>query len=204
MAQSESPVIVPQQTKPPLIKAEIMVLKAHLEDWRSVKGKQQSHILNAIYKEACLHAPTQDKAILKTQKKTYKEWLYNQCHWKAPKPLIKYGKKWTAHCVLIEQNKAHIQEETRETPGSEGMIVKWPETTKTVLAGLSAGGGDAKVIAEKWNNEAAPPDIQANVTETKGADMMEHFAIEMFKQAGMRVFVMSAWWNSGGKLMLGA
>ncbi|KAG1723450.1 hypothetical protein EDB19DRAFT_1834603 [Suillus lakei] len=171
MAQSESPVIVPQQTKLPLIKAEITVLKAHLEDWRSVKGKQQSHILNAIHKEACLQAPTRDKAILKTRKK----------------------------------NKAHIQEETGETPGSEGMIVKWPEATKTVLAGLSAEEKEeVKVIAKKWNNEAAPPDIQANIAETKGADMMEHFAIEMFKQAGMRVFVMSAWRNSGGKLMLEA
>ncbi|KAG1737438.1 hypothetical protein EDB19DRAFT_1829541 [Suillus lakei] len=34
MARSESPVIMHQQTKLPLIKAEIAVLKAHLEDWR--------------------------------------------------------------------------------------------------------------------------------------------------------------------------
>ncbi|KAG1888828.1 hypothetical protein F4604DRAFT_1915888 [Suillus subluteus] len=85
------------------------------------------------------------------------------------------------------------------------MIVKWPEATKTILAGLSAEEKEgAKVVAEKWNNEAAPPDIQASVAKGKGADMIEHFATEMFKQAGMRVFVMSAWQNSRGKLMLGA
>ncbi|KAG1733408.1 uncharacterized protein EDB91DRAFT_1084461 [Suillus paluster] len=204
MAQSESPVIVPQQTKLPLIKVEIAVLKTHLEDWRTVKGKQRQNVLNAIHREACLQAPTRDKAMLKSRKKTYKEWLYNQCRWKAPKPLIKYGKKWTAHRVFIEQNKAQIREETGETPGSEGMITKWPEATKTVLAGLSAEEKEeARVMAEKWNNEAVPPDIQANVTETKGADMIKHFVMEMFKQAGMRIFVMSAWQNWEGKLMLG-
>ncbi|KAG1863199.1 hypothetical protein DFJ58DRAFT_725096 [Suillus subalutaceus] len=154
MARSESPIIVPQQTKLPLIKAEITVLKAHLEDCQR--------------KKACTS--------------TYKEWLYNQSCRKAPKPLIKYGKKWTGHQVLVEQNKARIREETGETPGSEGMIVKWPEATKTVLAGLSAEEKEeAKVVADKWNNEAAPPEIQASVAESKGADMIEHFATKMFK-----------------------
>ncbi|KAG2096502.1 uncharacterized protein F5147DRAFT_778295 [Suillus discolor] len=192
MARSASPAIMPQQTKLSLIKAEIAVLQAHLEDWRSVKGKERHRILKAVHKEACLQAPTWDKALLKARKKTYKEWLYNQCRRKAPKPLIKYGKKWTAH-------------HTGEMPGSEAMIVKWPEATKTVLAGLSAEEkGEANVLADKWNNKAAPAEVQANVAETKGADIIEHFATEMFKQAGMRVFVMSAWRDSRGKLMLGA
>ncbi|KAG2337860.1 hypothetical protein BDR05DRAFT_1004657 [Suillus weaverae] len=129
MAPSESPATVPQQTKLPLIKAEIIVLQAHLKDWRSVKGKQQHLILKA----------------------TYKEWLYNQYSHKAPKPLIKYGKKWTAHHVLIEQNKAWIREETGEMPGSEAMIAKWPEAMKTVLASLSAEEKEkANVLADKW------------------------------------------------------
>ncbi|KAG1779891.1 hypothetical protein EV702DRAFT_1043280 [Suillus placidus] len=191
------------ETKLPLIKAEIIVLQAHLEDWRSVKGKQRHLILKAVHKEACLQVPTQDKALLKARKKTYKEWLYNQCSCKAPKPLVKYGKKWTAHRVLIEQNKAWIQEETGEMPGSEAMIAKWPEATKTVLAGLSAEEKEeANVLADKWNNEAAPHEVQANLAETKGADMIEHFTTKMFQQAGMRVFVMLAWQDSRGKLML--
>ncbi|KAG1791614.1 hypothetical protein EV424DRAFT_1549201 [Suillus variegatus] len=196
---------VPWQTKLPLIKAEIAVLQAHLEDWRSVKGKQRHLVLKAVHKEASLQAPTRDKTLLKARKKTYKEWLYNQCRCKAPKPLVKYGKKWTAHRVLVEQNKALIRQETGEMPGSEAMIAKWPEATKTVLAGLSAEEKEeANVLADKWNNEAAPPEVQGNLAENKGADMIEHFATEMFKQAGMRVFVMSAWRDSRGKLMLGA
>jgi hypothetical protein len=69
MARSESPATVPQQTKLPLNKTEIVVLKAHLEDWRTVKGKQRNVVLKAIHKEACLQAPTRDKALLKTRKK---------------------------------------------------------------------------------------------------------------------------------------
>ncbi|KIK33028.1 hypothetical protein CY34DRAFT_18647 [Suillus luteus UH-Slu-Lm8-n1] len=93
MPQSESPMSVPQQTKLPLIKAEIAVLQAHLEDWRSVKGKQRHLVLKAVHKETSLQAPTRDKTLLKARKKTYKEWLYNQCRRKASKPLVKYGKK---------------------------------------------------------------------------------------------------------------
>jgi hypothetical protein len=69
MPRSESPITVPQQAKLPLIKAEIAVLQAHLEDWRSVKGKQRHLILKAVHKEACLQAPTWDKALLKARKK---------------------------------------------------------------------------------------------------------------------------------------
>ncbi|KAG2058518.1 hypothetical protein BDR06DRAFT_1004227 [Suillus hirtellus] len=58
-------------------------------------------------------------------------------------------------------------------------------------------------MAERWNNEAAPPDIQAEIAKSKGTDMIEHFATEMFKTAGMRVCILSAWKDSQGKLMLG-
>lgn len=120
------------------------------------------------------------------------------------KPLIRYGRRWTAHRVLVEQHKDQIRAETGAIPGSEDMIVRWPEATKTVIDSLSAEEKEAAhVLAEQWNNEAAPPNVQANVAESKGADMIEHFATEIFKQAGMRVFILSAWWDSRGKLMLG-
>ncbi|KAG1834665.1 hypothetical protein DFJ58DRAFT_735753 [Suillus subalutaceus] len=87
---------------------------------------------------------------------------------------------------------------------SEGMIGKWPKAAKTIINHLSAEEKEeAQAMAEKWDNEAAPPEVQAQVTETKGANMIEHFAMEMFKKASMRVFVLSAWKNRKGKLMLG-
>ncbi|KAG1880187.1 hypothetical protein F4604DRAFT_1679281 [Suillus subluteus] len=205
MARSQSPIVVLQQNKVPLDKAEVTVLRAHLEDWKSVKGKERARVLITIHKEASLQAPTKDKAILKARKKTYKEWLQNHSHWKpSSKPLIKYGRTWTARKVLVHTHKALIQEETGEMAGSGEMISKWPKAAKTVINQLSAEEKEeAQAMADKWNNEAAPPKVQAHVAKTKGADMIEHFATEMFKKAGMRVFVLSAWKDGKGKLMLG-
>ncbi|KAG2103722.1 uncharacterized protein F5147DRAFT_775846 [Suillus discolor] len=184
MPRSESPIVVPQQRKVRLDKSEVMVLRAHIEDWKSVKGKERSRVLLAIHKEASLQAPTKEKAILKARKKIYKQWLQNQSRRKqAPKALIKYGRRWMARQVLIHTHKALIREETGEMAGKERE--------------------EAEAMAERWNNEAAPPDIQAEVAKTKGADMIEHFTTEMFKMAGMRVCVLSAWKDGNGKLMLG-
>ncbi|KAG2058797.1 hypothetical protein BDR06DRAFT_968295 [Suillus hirtellus] len=181
MPRTQSPIVLSQQKKVHLDKAEVVVLRDHLEDWRSVKGKERSRVLVAIYKEASLQAPTKDRAILKAQKKIYKQWLQNQS-WqkKNPKPLIK------------------------EMAGSEEMISKWPKVAKSVIDRLSVEEREqAEAMVEKWNNQVAPPEVQAKVAESKGTKMIEHFATKMFKQAGMRVCVLSAWNNSKGKLMLG-
>ncbi|KAG2112260.1 uncharacterized protein F5147DRAFT_650907 [Suillus discolor] len=196
MPRSESPIVVPQK-KVCLQKAEVLVLRAHLEDWKSVKGKERSRVLLAIYKEASLQAPTKEKALLKARRKIYKQWLQNQSRRRgAAKPLIKYGCHWTARQVLIHTHKASIRQEMGEMAGSEGMITRWLKAAKTVINRLSAEEREeAEAMAEKWNNEA--------VAESKGADMIEHFATEMFKKAGMRVCILSGWKDSQGKLMLG-
>ncbi|KAG1820782.1 hypothetical protein EV424DRAFT_1347038 [Suillus variegatus] len=204
MSRSESPIVVPQ-IKVCLQKAEVLVLRAHLEDWKSVKGKERSRVLLAIYKEASLQAPTKEKALLKAWRKIYKRWLQNQsCRRGAAKPLIKYGHHWTASQVLIHTHKALIRQEMGEMAGSKGMITKWPKAAKTVINCLSAEEREeAEAKVEKWNNEAAPPDIQAEVAKSKGANMIEHFVTEMFKKARMRVCILSTWKDSQGKLMLG-
>ncbi|KAG1859454.1 hypothetical protein C8R48DRAFT_774789 [Suillus tomentosus] len=200
MPRTQSPIVLSQQKKVHLDKAEVVVLRDHLEDWRSVKGKERSRVLIAISKEASLQAPTKDRAILKAWKRVYKQWLQNQSRQKKdPKPLIQYGRHWTVRKVLIQTHKHLIWEETGEMAGSEEMISKWPRAAKVVIDGLSAEEREeAVVMAEKWNNQVALPNVQAEVTE-----MIEHFATKMFKQARMRVCVLSAWNNSKGKLMLG-
>jgi hypothetical protein len=70
MPRSESPIVVPQK-KVCLQKAEVLVLRAHLEDWKSVKGKERSRVLLAIYKEVSLQAPTKEKALLKARRKVF-------------------------------------------------------------------------------------------------------------------------------------
>ncbi|KAG1908949.1 uncharacterized protein F5891DRAFT_1180523 [Suillus fuscotomentosus] len=158
MPRTQSPTVLSQQTKVHLDKAEVVVLRDHLEDWSN----------------GC---------------KT------NLGGKKNPKPLIKYGRRWTARQVLIQTHKDLIREETGEMAGSEEMISKWPKAGEE--------REQVQATAEKWNNQAAPPEVQAEVAESKGAEMIEHFATKMFKQAGMRVCVLSAWNNSKGKLMLG-
>ncbi|KAG1798337.1 hypothetical protein EV424DRAFT_1332990 [Suillus variegatus] len=142
---------------------------------------------------------------MKCTLKIYKQWLQNQSRRKKDsKPLIKYGRHWTARKVLIQTYKHLIREETGEMAGSEEMISKWPRVAKSVIDGLSVEEREqVAAMAEIWNNQAAPPDVQAKLAKSKGTEMIEHFATEMFKQAGMRVCVLSAWNNSTGKLMLG-
>ncbi|KAG1859429.1 hypothetical protein C8R48DRAFT_673971 [Suillus tomentosus] len=176
-----------------LQKAEVLVLRAHLDDWKSVKGKERSRVLLAIYKEVSLQAPTKEKALLKAWQKRG-----------AAKPLIKYGHHWMARQVLIYTHKASIQQETGEMAGSKEMITKWLKAAKTVINCLSVEEREeVEAMAEKWNNEAAPPDIQAEVAKSNDADMIEYFVTEMFKKARMRVCILSAWKDSQGKLMLG-
>ncbi|KAG1798776.1 hypothetical protein EV424DRAFT_1546172 [Suillus variegatus] len=205
MPRTQSPIVLSQQKKVHLDSAEVVVLRDHLEDWKSVKGKERSRVLIAIYKEASLQAPTKDRAILKAWKKIHKQWLQNQSWWKKnSKPLIKHGRRWTARKVLIQTHKHLIQEETGKMAGSEEMISKWPRAAKSVIDGLSAEEREqAAATAEIWNNQAAALEVQAELAESKGTEMIEHFATEIFKQAGMRVCVLSAWNNSKGKLMLG-
>ncbi|KAG1801904.1 hypothetical protein EV424DRAFT_1545304 [Suillus variegatus] len=185
MPRTQSPIVLSQQKKVHLDKAEVVVLRDHVEDWKSVKGKERSRVLIAIYKEASLQAPTKDRAILKAWKKIYKQWLQNQS-WrkKDSKPLIKYGRQ-----------------ETGEMAGSEEMISKWPRAAKSVIDGLSAEEREqVSATAERWNNQAVPPEVQAELAESKGTEMIEHFVTEMFKQAGMRhgIFMLE-WGEYAGK-----
>ncbi|KAG1748878.1 uncharacterized protein EDB91DRAFT_1244686 [Suillus paluster] len=61
----------------------------------------------------------------------------------------------------------------------------------------------AKETANKWSNNIPPPEIQAQVAGKKGPAYMEHFSNEMWRQCGMRVFVLSAWKNEQGQVLFG-
>ncbi|KAG2087896.1 uncharacterized protein F5147DRAFT_658833 [Suillus discolor] len=178
MARSASPVIMPQQTKLPLIKAEIAVLQAHLEDWRSVKGKERHQHFEGCTQGSLPSSSHSGQSLIESSKKDLQGVVVQPMPVGKPQSLSSnMARNGQLTCVLIEQNKARIREETGEMPGSEAMIVKWPEATKTI-------SGTTKLLQAE---------VQVNVAETKGADIIEQFATEMFKQAGMRVFVMSAW-----------
>jgi hypothetical protein len=48
----------------------------------------------------------------------------------------------------------------------------------------------AKETAEELSNNFPPPEIQAQIAHKKGPAYMEHFSKEMWRQCGMRVFVL--------------
>ncbi|KAG1834082.1 hypothetical protein DFJ58DRAFT_847670 [Suillus subalutaceus] len=75
---------------------------------------------------------------------------------------------------------------------------------KRVMAELSDDELEkAKDTAEEWSSNFPPPEIQAQVAHKKGLVYMEHFSKEMWRQCGMRVFVMSAWKNEQGEVLFG-
>ncbi|KAG1766641.1 hypothetical protein EDD22DRAFT_950409 [Suillus occidentalis] len=61
---------------------------------------------------------------------------------------------------------------------------------------------EATQMAAQWNKHGIPAEVQADVARRKSKDILQYVATEMFKKARMRLFMMSAWKNEEGKLMV--
>ncbi|KAG2113685.1 hypothetical protein DEU56DRAFT_761928 [Suillus clintonianus] len=142
-------------------------------------------VFTAIARAARLFAPKVDQAQWKKRKQMYKTWLFNNKKKKERKDMIKYGRKWTPRQVVYQQKREEA-------------------AVKRVMAELSGDELEkAKETAEEWSTNFPPPEIQAQVARKKGPAYMEHFSKEMWRQCGMRVFVMSAWKNEQGEVLFG-
>jgi hypothetical protein len=127
----------------------------------------------------------------------YKTWLFNNKTKKERKNTIKYGRKWTPRMVVYQQKRKEvlkrIEDESRVKLGDPGMFKYYQAAVKRVVAKLDDDELEkAKETAEQWSNNCPPPEIQAQVARKKGLAYMEYFSNEMWRQCGMRVFVMSA------------
>ncbi|KAG2141391.1 uncharacterized protein EDB93DRAFT_1089401 [Suillus bovinus] len=127
----------------------------------------------------------------------YKTWLFNNKKKKERKDMIKYGRKWTPRMVIYQENQEEvlkrIEDKSGEKTGDPGMFKHYQVAVKRVMAELSDDELEkAKETAEEWSNNCPPPKIQAQVAHQKGPAYMEHFSKEMWRQCGMRVFVLSA------------
>ncbi|KAG1750578.1 uncharacterized protein EDB91DRAFT_1046116 [Suillus paluster] len=136
----------------------------------------------------------------------YKTWLFNNKKKKERKDMIKYGRKWTPRQVIYQQKREEvlkrIEDESGAKPGGPGMFKYYQAAVKRVMTELSDDELEkAKDTAEEWSNNFPPPKIQAQVARKKGPVYMEHFSKEMWRQCGMRVFVMSAWKNEQGEVL---
>ncbi|KAG1859473.1 hypothetical protein C8R48DRAFT_674005 [Suillus tomentosus] len=120
----------------------------------------------------------------------------------------KYGRKWTPRMVVYQQKREEvlkrIEDESGVKPGDPGMFKHYQAAVKRVMAELDDNELEkAKETAEEWSNNCPPPEIQAQVARKKGLAYMEHFSNKMWRQCGMRVFVMLAWKNEKGEVLFG-
>ncbi|KAG2060483.1 hypothetical protein BDR06DRAFT_1016990 [Suillus hirtellus] len=194
----------PQSQK--LTDKEILELKVYLPEWTAAKRSEKQAIFTAIARAARLFAPKLDQKQWKKRKQVYKTWLFNNKKKKERKDMIKYGRKWMPRMVVYQQKRKEvlkrIEDESGVKPGDPGMFKHYQVAVKRVMAELDDDKLEkAKETAEEWSNNCPPPEIQAQVACKKGPAYMEHFSNKMWRQCGMRVFVMSAWKNEKGEVL---
>ncbi|KAG1859083.1 hypothetical protein C8R48DRAFT_774894 [Suillus tomentosus] len=141
----------------------------------------------------------------------YRQWFYNHKKPKVnAKVLMKLQKKWTAHRVIKEEQKAdilqqiheEIEEETGQKPEQKEVIRRYQPTITTIMKGLNDDElEEAQAKANQWTNQAPDPVVQAKTAKKKGEKMIKHFAKEMFTQASMRLFVLGSWKDEKGALL---
>ncbi|KAG1751480.1 uncharacterized protein EDB91DRAFT_1078257 [Suillus paluster] len=122
--------------------------------------------------------------------------------------MIKYGRKWTPKMVIYQQNRddvlKRIKEEYEVKLGGQDMFKHYQATIQKVIEELLDDELEkAKETAEEWSHSIPPPEIQVQVAGKNGPAYMEHFSNEMWRQCGMRVFVLSAWKNEQGQVLFG-
>lgn len=121
---------------------------------------------------------------------------------------MKYGKRWNSRMVIYHQKREEvmkrIEEKSGAKPGEPGMFKHYQATIREVIDEMPDEELEkARETAEEWSTSYPPPDVQAKTADKKGAQYVEHFAQEMWRQCGMRVFVLSAWKSSTGEIFSG-
>ncbi|KAG2073013.1 hypothetical protein BDR04DRAFT_1116555 [Suillus decipiens] len=133
----------------------------------------------------------------------YRDWLYN---WRGEKTHQKEGKfseKWTAWMVIEHQYKKEILEKTRGRPGGKEMIKNYQGAVNAIMGSLSDEQLEkANETAIEWSSKAPPADVQADFAQKKAPGMMKDLATQLWRQAGMRIFILSAWKTEEGEVRI--
>ncbi|KAG2105025.1 uncharacterized protein F5147DRAFT_775345 [Suillus discolor] len=203
MDRSNSSVHSPEKTKQKLTEEELVVLQSHLEEWKEATGKDRKTILRVVIKEAKMQAPKMDARLLKTRKSMYWDWLYNRRAEKTLKKQSKFSKKWTARLVIEHQYKKEILEKTGARPGGKEMIKYYQGAVNAIMGGLSEEQlEESNKTAIEWSSRAPPTDVQAEFAQKKAPGMMKDLATQLWRQAGMRIFILSAWKTEEGEVRI--
>ena len=125
----------------------------------------------------------------------YRDWLYNRRSEKTrKKKASKLGQKWTSRMVIEQLRKEEIIEKTGAMPGSKTFIERYQTTLTAVMAGLSKEElEEAQNTAIEWSAKTPPAAVQADFAKKKAPGLMKDLASKLWKQAGMRIFILSAW-----------
>ncbi|KAG1766483.1 hypothetical protein EV702DRAFT_1050658 [Suillus placidus] len=172
-SSSETDEEAPKQL--PLTEEEVAVLEGYLEQWDSTSGKERNVVWGEATKEARLQAPPMDAALLKSQKTSLRK-----------KELLK-----------------KIEDKTGVKPREQGMMNHYSKYLTEMVESLTEEEvKEATETALQWNKQGVPPEVQANIVRRKSDNILLYVAKEMFKRAGMRLFMLSAWKTEKGKLMV--
>ncbi|KAG2143564.1 uncharacterized protein EDB93DRAFT_1251979 [Suillus bovinus] len=147
-----------------------------------------------------MQAPKMDAWLLKKRKS---DWLYNQRAEKTLKKQSKFSKKWTTWLVIEHQYKKEILEKTGARPEGKELIKHYQGAVNAIMANLSEEQlKEANKTAIEWSSSAPPTDVQAEFTQKKAPGMMKDLATQLWRQAGMRIFILSAWKTKEGKVRI--
>ncbi|KAG2073708.1 hypothetical protein BDR04DRAFT_1116066 [Suillus decipiens] len=192
MARSNSSVHSPKKVMQKLTEQELLVLQSHLEEWKKATGRDKKAVLSAVIKEARMQAPKMDVQLLKKRKYMYWDWLYNQRGEKTHQKEGKFSKKWTAWMVIEHQYKKEILEKTGGRPGGKEMIKNYQGMVNAIMGSLS----------DEQLEKASPADVQADFAQKKAPGMMKDLATQLWRQAGIRIFILSAWKTEEGEVRI--
>jgi hypothetical protein len=139
----------------------------------------------------------------------YRDWYYNRSRKDGTaRHAIKLRKKWTTRMVVQQQHKKginqYLQDEYHCKSGDPTWIAHYQEAVKYVMDGLTREElKDAEVKAQEWNKGTVDVEVQQVIAQSRSNDMARHFASEMFHQAGMRVFVLTARYDAKEGVSIG-
>ncbi|KAG1834636.1 hypothetical protein DFJ58DRAFT_735769 [Suillus subalutaceus] len=191
----------------PLNEEEMAVLEAYLDQWNSTSGEERNTVWGDATTEAQLKAPAMNAKLLRSRKKVYRKWRQNHGEKKDGKPPINLGRKWTYWSVVESLRKKEllktIEDETGAKPGEQGMMNYYARYLTEMVNSLTEKEvEEATEMAAQWNKQGVPPEVQADTARCKSDEILQYVAKEIFKKAGMRLFMLSAWKTKKGKLMV--
>ncbi|KAG1784989.1 uncharacterized protein HD556DRAFT_1451152 [Suillus plorans] len=144
-----------------------------------------------------------DSRLLKKRKFMYWDWLYNQRAEKTLKKKSKFGKTWTTWLVIEHQYKKEIIEKTGARPGGKEMIKNYQGAVNAIMGGLCEEQlEEAKKTAIEWSSKAPLMNVQVEFAQKKAPGMMKDLATQLWRQAGMRIFILSAWKTEEGEVRI--